>query len=103
MMGLTKAKSTCPPSESWLLPSVSHSLGLLKLQLQERTCCVKFNDLFLNYTVTSDLSQCAVRPAPQQVTASFSLRLGAAVPLETYRASVAQALGVEVEVTLASW
>jgi len=25
----------------------------------EVTCCVKFNDLFLNYTVTPDLSQCA--------------------------------------------
>ena len=64
---------------------------------------MKFNDLFLNYTVTSDLSQCAHSPASQQVTASFSLRLGASVPLETYTTSVRQALGVEVEVTLAPW
>eukprot|EP00930_Biecheleria_cincta_P101649 TRINITY_DN932_c0_g1_i1.p1 TRINITY_DN932_c0_g1~~TRINITY_DN932_c0_g1_i1.p1 ORF type:complete len:1862 (-),score=264.80 TRINITY_DN932_c0_g1_i1:730-6315(-) len=33
-----------------------------------RTCCVLFNDLFLNYTVTPDLSKCSA--APQTATTS---------------------------------
>lgn len=28
-----------------------------------RTCCILFNDLFLNYTVTADLTRCTARPA----------------------------------------
>lgn len=39
----------------------------------EATCCIKFNDLYLNYTITPDLSQCAPgEPVDQRVLeASF--------------------------------
>ena len=33
---------------------------------EEATCCVKFNDLFLNYTITPDLSQCALGTPVEQ-------------------------------------
>jgi len=43
----------------------------------EATCCVKFNDLFLNYTVTPDLSQCAPVPpvASQLLDVYFTITM----------------------------
>lgn len=76
----------------------------------ESTCCVKFNDLFLNYTVTSDLSQCAPSAAPpHHVSKSFTMRIQVGTPsnleqisVESYKSSVIAALdGVTASVTVA--
>eukprot|EP00428_Durinskia_dybowskii_P011071 CAMPEP_0170222166 /NCGR_PEP_ID=MMETSP0116_2-20130129/10775_1 /TAXON_ID=400756 /ORGANISM="Durinskia baltica, Strain CSIRO CS-38" /LENGTH=2201 /DNA_ID=CAMNT_0010472853 /DNA_START=123 /DNA_END=6728 /DNA_ORIENTATION=- len=44
---------TCDCCRKVKPPSVSN---------ESRTCCILFNDLYLNYTVTDDLSQCTARP-----------------------------------------
>lgn len=76
----------------------------------ESTCCVKFNDLFLNYTVTSDLSQCAPSAAPpHHVSTSFTMRIQVGTPsnleqisVESYKSSVIAALdSVTASVTVA--
>ena len=70
---------------------------------------MKFNDLFLNYTITSDLSQCAPPSAQEQSGASFTVRIQVENPssleqisVESYEASVVAALGnVTANVTVA--
>lgn len=77
--------------------------------LEESTCCVKFNDLFLNYTITSDLSQCAPPSAQEESGTSFTVRIQVENPssleqisLQSYEASVIAALGnVTANVTVA--